>query len=1371
VSCSVGVGVCVRSGVTVCSGDRLSAVCGATPGPQGANELCGNTLDDDCDGQTDEGFSTVGTACSAGVGACEQTGQLECTTNLLGIQCSVNGGTAGANELCGNSVDDDCDGQTDEGYNLNVACTVGIGVCESSGVTICSSNALSTVCGATAGSPGANELCGNTLDDNCNGQTDEGFTNVGTGCTAGIGACEETGVVECSANLLGTQCSVSGGMAGANELCGNNVDDNCNGQTDEGYTGLGNACVAGLGICQRGGSIVCAPNQLSTMCDAVAGPANVQGELCGNNLDDDCDGQADEGFPNLATACTVGVGACERTGVFICSGDQLGTVCSVSAGTASADELCGNGIDDNCDGQVDEGFGVVGDTCSAGTGACEQTGNVICSANLLGTQCSVLGGTPGANELCGNSIDDDCNGQVDEGYNVNVACTNGVGTCESSGLTICSTDRLSTVCNAVAGTPNVLGELCGNTLDDDCDGQTDEGYPTVGDACSNGVGQCESSGQMVCSTDRLSTTCNAVAGSANPLGELCGNNVDDDCNGQTDEGYNAGSACSDGLGICQQNGRFVCTTDRLSTECNVTAGPPNALGELCGNTLDDDCDGQTDEGYPTGGNACSNGQGICERRGGVVCSTDGLSVVCDAVPGPANLLGELCGNNLDDDCDSQTDEGFPDLNTACTQGQGVCEQSGVYVCSTNLTQTVCSATGGTPGANELCGNNLDDNCDGQTDEGFSNLGTLCIDGLGICERSGQYVCTLSLLATECNAVAGSPNSSGELCGNILDDDCDGQTDEGFPNVGAACTLGVGACEAAGQHVCSSSGLTTECNATPGNAVRELCDDIDNDCNGVADNGCDDDGDNYCDANLVLLGTPAICPNTLNPALLDCVDTDLTINPGAMEICNDAVDQDCDGDPNNGCAPCDPAIDADFDGSNECDDCNDTNGAVFPGATEDCDGVDNDCDMAIDEDFDLDNDTYTTCGTLPAGGLDPAYIDCDDGNPARYPFACELCALGSVANTVACGAVNDRGNNVDEDCDGYLDETCSPCDITDPDGDGVSECDGDCAPNNPNVAPGLPEICDGLDTDCNTTTVENCVVGDPCNWGATPPRDVCAPGLICIESLNSSGQPSGSFSCSSFCNFSTGGLGIGDGCAADQICNSALTPTTNLHGCAVSMSIGTGAVGSACSNDTDCRSGSCIRDSRQSGPPMRYCTDYCGSNDYCGGGTTCQVWGSDTGVCLTTLSTQDRGVGVNCSDTTLRCEGGPRTCIEFRPGSLICSQACCTNTNCPSGYFCAAWGNASIGPIGGVDTVPVCWPELSTGAHNRQAGASCTSNTECASEFCDRTLNVCIDLCCNNSTCPSGLTCHQGIVTRPDGGQSYSRVCTNISPAAALEPLP
>lgn len=84
-----------------------------------------------------------------------------------------------------------------------------------------------------------------------------------------------------------------------------------------------------------------------------------------------------------------------------------------------------------------------------------------------------------------------------------------------------------------------------------------------------------------------------------------------------------------------------------------------------------------------------------------------------------------------------------------------------------------------------------------------------------------------------------------------------------------------------------------------------------------------------------------------------------------------------------------------------------------------------------------------------------------------------------------------------------------------------------------------------------------------------------------------------------------------------------------------------------------------------------------------------------------------------------------------------------------------------------DTVPMCFPQ-STGNGGRQAGAACTSNTQCASEFCDRNLNVCVDVCCNDSTCPVGLTCEDSIVTRAAGHQSFGRFCLNATPANPLE---
>ncbi|MEW5854142.1 MAG: putative metal-binding motif-containing protein [Myxococcota bacterium] len=691
------------------------------------------------------------------------------------------------------------------------------------------------------------------------------------------------------------------------------------------------------------------------------------------------------------------------------------------------------------------------------------------------------------------------------------------------------------------------------------------------------------------------------------------------------------------------------------------------------------------------------------------------------------------------------------------------------MCSADRTATVCNAIPGQPNPDgELCGNNYDDDCDGQTDEGFNN-GTVCTVGTGACTRDGTWQCSADQRSTICDAAPG--DGGPELCSNGVDDDCDSFTDEGFANLGNACTVGVGACLASGNFVCSADRLSTVCNATQGIPTPERCDNIDNDCNTIVDNGCDDDADDYCDASMTVVGSPSACPLSSGNSNLDCSDTDGTIHPNATEQCDDARDQDCDGNNNNGCN-CGPEPDADFDGfpAVGCGgaDCDDTNGAIFPGGTEQCDGQDNNCDGVTDEGFDGDGDGYTTCGTYPAGGLAATYVDCDDTKAERHPFACELCA--DELGTVGCGAPNDRGNGVDEDCNGLVDETCGPCDSGDQDGDEVSQCDGDCAPDDGAVSPLHVEACDGKDTDCNTTTVDNCMLGEPCRWPGYPtaearPADECADRLICVESL-AYGGPTGNFTCTGFCNASPLGAGQGDGCTTTQTCSTTLTPTANLHGCAENGGTGNKTVGQTCVYDNECRSADCFRDSRFVNN-VKYCTDRCGSNAYCGGGTTCQIIG-DTGLCLRLTSSQTRNIGDTCNGAAdyLACEGGTDSCIAVASGK-ICTDACCRDSDCPSGYHCSLDGNDSPGPIGGYDTAPVCYPDGS-GAHDRPAGAACTSNGQCQSEFCDRNLNVCVDVCCHDGTCPTGLRCEQALVTRAGGHQSFARMCLNLSPTQALE---
>jgi len=245
---------------------------------------------------------------------------------------------------------------------------------------------------------------------------------------------------------------------------------------------------------------------------------------------------------------------------------------------------------------------------------------------------------------------------------------------------------------------------------------------------------------------------------------------------------------------------------------------------------------------------------------------------------------------------------------------------------------------------------------------------------------------------------------------------------------------------------------------------EVCNGKDDDCDGLVDEDFDVDLDGYlADAPgcLALVG------------VVDCDDGDAAIHPGATEAC-DGRDDDCNGQ-------VDDTPDADGDGATTCMDCDDADPQRAPGLPEICDGVDNDCNGQADDPWDADGDGWAPC----AG-------DCDDSDPAVHPEAVELCdgvdndCNGIVDDPVdadgdgfgGCDDCDDADAQVypgapelcdgkDSDCDGV-----QPADEHDDDGDGVPICAGDCDDADPARAVGFLEICDGQDNDCDDTTDEN-----------------------------------------------------------------------------------------------------------------------------------------------------------------------------------------------------------------------------------------------------------------------------------------------------------
>ena len=508
--------------------------------------------------------------------------------------------------------------------------------------------------------------------------------------------------------------------------------------------------------------------------------------------------------------------------------------------------------------------------------------------------------------------------------------------------------------------------------------------------------------------------------------ELC-DGIDNDCNGIVDD---------DAI----DTSPFYADTD------GDGFGNPDVVVEACSapsgySALADDCDDALADVFPGAPEAdCSDLIDYnCDGSAGAVdADGDGFAACADCNDNVATInpgADEVC-DFTDNDCDGVVDgdlsvdadtfyadfdgDGFGDPEVP----QDACQAPTGFVASASD----CDDSEATvnPSALETC-NEQDDDCDGEVDEDAVDPVTFFTDddgdGYGD-ETQPIRACTLPEGAAgqsgDCNDdSAVSYPGADEICDG-LDNNCDEAIDEGLDfDLDEDGFFGPDSC----QEVTDCDDNAFDVNP----AADEICNGIDDNCDELLlDTEVNEDGDDFM-----------ICED-------DCDDTQSGTYPGAPELC-DTIDNNCDGTADEGFEDTnDDGVldcleeDADEDGQTPSEgDCDDTNATIYDGATELCDGLDNDCDGLIPvEEQDVDEDGASECEG-----------DCDDSDATTYPGAEEIC------------------DGLDNDCDGVI-----PDNEADADEDGFSECEGDCDDTDASAYPGAEEVVDGVDNDCDGVTL-------------------------------------------------------------------------------------------------------------------------------------------------------------------------------------------------------------------------------------------------------------------------------------------------------------
>ena len=828
----------------------------------------------------------------------------------------------------------------------------------------------------------------------------------------------------------------------------------------------------------------------------------------------------------------------------------------------TAPEYC-DAVDSDCDGLLEDDDALDtstwyadadgdgwGDTSTSAIACLQPTGFVSDGSDCLDSDASI---NPGATEIC-DGLDNDCDALLDHGDpDVTDAVTwypdadaDSFGDSSAPGIPYClgvqpsgwTVDATDCDDSDAAQFPGAT-EYC-NLDDDDCDGVIDEdesadvltwyadvdidgyGDPTVSDVdCAQPLGYVAAD---------LATDCDDANPTTNPgVTDSVADGVDNDCDGfelcyedlDIDSYGSATTVSSLDLG-CTDAGESASSTDCDDTNASTYPGATDAVAD----GVDSDCDGleacyQDADGDGYGGTATiPSVRADCSGSGESLSSSD-----CDdSNPGAYPGATESVADGVDADCDgyelcyqdSDLDSYGSDATLSTTTI--ACTDAGQAAVNGDCDDSTAAIY---PGAVEAVADGVDQDCDGgdtcyQDVDGDSyGDATTTPSADLICTDSGE-----STLSTDCDdGVSSTFPGATEYVADGVDQDCDGgdlcQLDSDGDGYGGSYTLASVDLDCSDT---SESAVSSDCDdssASTSPAATEVCNGVDDDCDGTVDE--DDAADAstwYADGDLDGWGldssTQMRCdqPSGYVASGGDCDDTRSDAYPGALETTADGVDQDCDGGDTCyqdldldtfGTSTTVASADLDCTGSGESlvsTDCDDGDSAANPGASEICNSVDDDCDGTVDEDdavdatlwyLDADGDGfgdpgagYTTC-YAPEFFVDSALgEDCDDSGAAVNPGATEVCNgvddnCDGTADEDA--AVDATTWYLDSDLDGYGTDSASRPACSQP--SGYVAAGGDCDDGAIAVNPGATEICsNGVDDDCDGLAV-----------GCTPSGDV------------------------------------------------------------------------------------------------------------------------------------------------------------------------------------------------------------------------------------------------------------------------------------------